>query len=70
MVHVTCMATVGQVCNLDHENHLASARRGVRAGSASGPHNRGVTMNPVDHPMGGGEGAPRAGGIPALRGAS
>ena len=50
-----CMATVGQVGNLDHENETVgkagrSRWRGWR------PHVRGVAMNPVDHPHGGGEG--------------
>ena len=41
-----------------------SARRGARAGSDERPHNRGVTMNPVDHPMGGGEGRTSGGRHP------
>jgi large subunit ribosomal protein L2 len=55
LVNVNCMATIGQVGNLDHENvTLGKAGRvrhmGVR------PTVRGVVMNPVDHPHGGGEG--------------
>jgi large subunit ribosomal protein L2 len=55
LVVVDCMATVGQVGNLDHENASLgkagrSRHRGVR------PTVRGVVMNPVDHPHGGGEG--------------
>ena len=46
------------------------ARPAARAGSGRRPHNRGVTMNPVDHPMGGGEGRTSGGRHPARRGAS
>jgi large subunit ribosomal protein L2 len=63
MIHVRCMATVGQVGNLDHENQrIGKAGRsrwlGVR------PNVRGVAMNPVDHPMGGGEGRSSGGRHP------
>jgi large subunit ribosomal protein L2 len=51
----TCMATVGQVGNLDHENEsVGKAGRSRWRGRM--PHVRGVVMNPVDHPHGGGEG--------------
>jgi large subunit ribosomal protein L2 len=65
MVLVTCMATVGAVSNSDHMNvNLGKAGRnrwlGVR------PRVRGVAMNPVDHPMGGGEGK-SSGGQPRSR---
>ncbi|WP_400193470.1 50S ribosomal protein L2 [Hymenobacter sp. B81] len=65
MVLVTCMATVGTVSNGDHMNvRLGKAGRnrwlGVR------PRVRGVAMNPVDHPMGGGEGR-SSGGHPRSR---
>ncbi len=51
----TCMATVGQVGNLDHENvFVGKAGRSRWLGRR--PHVRGVVMNPVDHPHGGGEG--------------
>ncbi len=54
-VHLDCRATVGQVSNADHANiNLGKAGRSRWLGRR--PHNRGVTMNPVDHPMGGGEG--------------
>jgi large subunit ribosomal protein L2 len=54
-VHLDCRATVGQVSNIDHANiNLGKAGRSRWLGRR--PHNRGVTMNPVDHPMGGGEG--------------
>lgn len=55
LVHVDCRATVGQVGNLDHENiHLGKAGRTRWLGFR--PSVRGVVMNPVDHPHGGGEG--------------
>jgi large subunit ribosomal protein L2 len=54
-VHVVCRATVGQVGNLDHENVvLGKAGRTRHLGIR--PTVRGVVMNPVDHPHGGGEG--------------
>src|SRR5688572_15071898 len=58
-----CMATVGQVGNLDHENvSLGKAGRTRHLGRK--PHNRGVSMNPVDHPHGGGEGRTSGGRHP------
>jgi len=54
-VHGTCLATVGAVSNQDHANtSLGKAGRNRWLGKK--PVNRGVTMNPVDHPHGGGEG--------------
>jgi large subunit ribosomal protein L2 len=50
-----CMATVGQVGNLDHEN-LSVGKAGRSRWKGRRPHVRGVAMNPVDHPHGGGEG--------------
>lgn len=62
-VLVDCMATVGQVGNLDHENvSLGKAGRSRWLGHK--PHNRGVVMNPVDHPHGGGEGKTSGGRHP------
>jgi large subunit ribosomal protein L2 len=62
-VLVDCYATVGQVGNLDHENQtLGKAGRSRWVGKR--PHNRGVTMNPVDHPHGGGEGRTSGGRHP------
>lgn len=62
-VHDECMATVGQVGNVDHENeNLGKAGRTRWMGKT--PHNRGVTMNPVDHPHGGGEGKTSGGRHP------
>ncbi|HZT31268.1 MAG TPA: 50S ribosomal protein L2 [Bryobacteraceae bacterium] len=62
-VPADCMATVGQVGNLDHENvSLGKAGRSRWLGRM--PHNRGVSMNPVDHPHGGGEGKTSGGRHP------
>ena len=58
-----CMATIGAVSNPDHGNiNLGKAGRKVWLGKR--PHNRGVTMNPVDHPHGGGEGRTSGGRHP------
>jgi len=51
----TCMATIGQVGNLDHGN-VSIGKAGRNRWLGKMPHNRGVVMNPVDHPHGGGEG--------------
>jgi large subunit ribosomal protein L2 len=62
-VQVECMATVGQVGNVEHENvSLGKAGRSRWLGRR--PHNRGVSMNPVDHPHGGGEGKTSGGRNP------
>jgi large subunit ribosomal protein L2 len=68
-VHLDCRATVGQVGNIEHGSvHVGKAGRTRWKGRR--PHNRGVTMNPVDHPMGGGEGRSSGGRHPARPGAS
>lgn len=51
----TCVATVGQVGNVDHEN-VVVGKAGRTRWKGKRPHVRGVVMNPVDHPHGGGEG--------------
>jgi large subunit ribosomal protein L2 len=63
MVHVNCRATVGQVSNLDHAK-ISLGKAGRSRWLGRRPHNRGVTMNPVDHPMGGGEGRTSGGRHP------
>lgn len=62
-IHVLCRATVGQVSNLEHQN-ISLGKAGRTRWLGRRPHNRGVTMNPVDHPMGGGEGRTSGGRHP------
>jgi len=63
MVLVSCMATIGQVGNSEHENRkIGKAGRSRWLGRR--PNVRGVAMNPVDHPMGGGEGRSSGGRHP------
>ncbi|MFB3779088.1 MAG: 50S ribosomal protein L2 [Bryobacteraceae bacterium] len=62
-VEVDCMATVGQVGNTDHEN-VSLGKAGRKRWMGKRPHNRGVSMNPVDHPHGGGEGKTSGGRNP------
>ncbi len=54
-VRENCRATIGQVGNVDHENRQIG-KAGRKRWLGKKPHNRGVVMNPVDHPHGGGEG--------------
>jgi len=62
-VHVECYATIGQVGNVEHSN-LSIGKAGRKRWLGRRPHNRGVVMNPVDHPMGGGEGKSSGGRHP------
>jgi large subunit ribosomal protein L2 len=62
-IHSACRATVGVVSNGDHKN-LKLGKAGRSRWLGRRPHNRGVTMNPVDHPMGGGEGRTSGGRHP------
>ncbi len=62
-VLLDCMATIGQVGNLDHEN-ISVGKAGRKRWVGKRPHNRGVSMNPVDHPHGGGEGKTSGGRHP------
>ena len=62
-VHVDCRATIGQVSNIEHAN-VVLGKAGRSRWLGRRPHNRGVTMNPVDHPMGGGEGRSSGGRHP------
>ena len=55
MVRAECRATIGQVGNVEHEN-VTIGKAGRKRWMGKRPHNRGVAMNPVDHPHGGGEG--------------
>jgi large subunit ribosomal protein L2 len=62
-VMVDCLATIGQVGNVEHEN-VSLGKAGRKRWMGKRPHNRGVTMNPVDHPHGGGEGKTSGGRHP------
>ena len=62
-VHMDCRATIGQVGNLEHKD-VALGKAGRTRYLGRRPHNRGVSMNPVDHPMGGGEGKTSGGRHP------
>ena len=62
-IHIECRATIGQVSNGEHQN-ISLGKAGRTRWLGRRPHNRGVTMNPVDHPMGGGEGRTSGGRHP------
>jgi large subunit ribosomal protein L2 len=62
-INVHCVATIGQVGNLDHEN-VSIGKAGRSRWLGKRPHVRGVAMNPVDHPLGGGEGKTSGGRHP------
>ena len=62
-IRTKCYATIGQVGNVDHEN-IVSGKAGRKRWLGIRPTVRGVAMNPVDHPMGGGEGRTSGGGHP------
>jgi large subunit ribosomal protein L2 len=63
LVHGRCMATVGAVSNPDHMN-ISIGKAGRKRWMGRKPHNRGVAMNPIDHPHGGGEGRTSGGRHP------
>ncbi|NLE49474.1 MAG: 50S ribosomal protein L2 [Sandaracinaceae bacterium] len=63
LVHLDCRATVGQVSNIQHAR-INLGKAGRKRWLGRRPHNRGVTMNPIDHPMGGGEGRTSGGRHP------
>ena len=65
MVLATCVATIGTVSNSDH-NKESDGKAGRNVWRGRRPRVRGVAMNPVDHPMGGGEGR-ASGGHPRSR---
>jgi large subunit ribosomal protein L2 len=60
-IHAECFATIGQVGNVDHMN-VASGKAGRSRWRGRRPHVRGMAMNPIDHPMGGGQGKSKGGG--------
>ena len=60
-IHEACYATIGQVGNVDHMN-VKSGKAGRTRWQGRRPHVRGMVMNPVDHPMGGGQGKSKGGG--------
>lgn len=62
-VHIECRATIGQIGNTEHGN-IQWGKAGRRRWLGIRPHQRGVSMNPVDHPMGGGEGRSSGGRHP------
>jgi large subunit ribosomal protein L2 len=63
LVHGQCFGTVGAVSNPDHMN-ISIGKAGRQRWLGKRPHNRGVTMNPIDHPHGGGEGRTSGGRHP------
>jgi large subunit ribosomal protein L2 len=63
MVHKLCMATIGQIGNIDHELQ-SIGKAGANRWKGKRPKVRGVAMNPVDHPLGGGEGKTSGGRPP------
>jgi large subunit ribosomal protein L2 len=63
LIHVDCYATIGQVGNLDYEK-ISLGKAGRKRWLGINPHVRGVVMNPVDHPLGGGEGKSSGGRHP------
>ena len=62
-IHLTCTATIGQVGNIDHEN-ITIGKAGKPRWLGIRPTVRGMAMNPVDHPLGGGEGRTKGGRHP------
>ncbi len=67
MVHIECLATIGQVGNLDHQN-IRIGKAGRKRWAGRRPEVRGAAMNPRDHPHGGGEGrAPRGMATPKTK---
>jgi large subunit ribosomal protein L2 len=63
MILLDCRASVGEIGNLDHEN-ISLGKAGRTSWLGRKPHVRGVAMNPVDHPLGGGEGKSSGGRHP------
>jgi len=63
MINIDCKAVIGQIGNLEQSN-IKLGKAGKKRYLGFRPHVRGVAMNPVDHPMGGGEGRSSGGGHP------
>ncbi len=63
LIHSRCRASIGQLSNTEHEN-IALGKAGRKRWLGVRPTNRGVSMNPIDHPHGGGEGKSSGGGHP------
>lgn len=63
LIHSRCRASVGQLSNTEHEN-ITIGKAGRNRWLGVRPTNRGVSMNPIDHPHGGGEGKSSGGGHP------
>ncbi|MEJ2091356.1 MAG: 50S ribosomal protein L2 [Syntrophobacterales bacterium] len=63
LVPMACRATIGQLSNVEHEN-ISLGKAGRKRWLGKRPHTRGVAMNPVDHPLGGGEGKSSGGRHP------
>jgi len=63
LIHLDCKAVLGQIGNVEHQNE-SYGKAGRRRWLGRRPHVRGVAMNPVDHPMGGGEGKASGGRHP------
>ena len=63
LLHSRCLASIGQISNTDHEN-ISIGKAGRKRWLGVRPTNRGVSMNPIDHPHGGGEGKSSGGGHP------
>ena len=63
LIHSRCRASIGQLSNTEHEN-IALGKAGRKRWMGVRPTNRGVSMNPIDHPHGGGEGKSSGGGHP------
>ncbi len=64
MFSVRCRATIGQLGNADHQN-ISLGKAGRKRHLGRRPHVRGIAQNPVDHPMGGGEGRSKSGKHPS-----
>jgi large subunit ribosomal protein L2 len=62
-IHASCRATIGRVGNSDHQN-VSLGKAGRKRHMGRRPYVRGTTMNPVDHPLGGGEGRTKGGRHP------